>query len=102
MLKKYFKDIQYRKNLLKSEKNILNKKIIFIKSINIVQNPLKKYYLNSLLNNKNLKSSKVKINNRCRLTSRGRGSLRKFGASRIILRNMLAQGIIPNYKKSTW
>ena len=47
-------------------------------------------------------SSKVRYKNRCALTGRPRSSYRKFGISRIMLREMASWGLIPGVKKSSW
>ncbi|MCE2392453.1 MAG: 30S ribosomal protein S14 [Proteobacteria bacterium] len=47
-------------------------------------------------------SSSVRHNNRCRLTGRSRGVYRKFGLSRIKLRELALQGQIPGMTKSSW
>lgn len=46
--------------------------------------------------------SKVRVRNRCVLTGRSRGNYRKFGISRIMLREMGAHGLIPGLKKASW
>jgi small subunit ribosomal protein S14 len=40
--------------------------------------------------------------NRCQLTGRGRGVYRKFGISRIMLRELALQGKIPGMRKASW
>ena len=47
-------------------------------------------------------SSKVRYKNRCALTGRPRSYYRKFGISRIMLREMASWGLIPGVKKSSW
>jgi small subunit ribosomal protein S14 len=47
-------------------------------------------------------SSKTRIRNRCSLTGRARGYLRKFGISRIALRDKALEGQIPGVVKSSW
>ena len=47
-------------------------------------------------------ASKVRIKNRCALTGRSRGFLRKFGLSRIALRDKALEGQIPGVVKSSW
>ena len=47
-------------------------------------------------------SSKVRLKNRCQLTGRPRGYSRYFGISRIALRDMALNGIIPGLKKASW
>lgn len=40
--------------------------------------------------------------NRCFVTGRPRGYLRKFGLSRIAFREMASRGLIPGVTKSSW
>ncbi|WP_185873661.1 30S ribosomal protein S14 [Blattabacterium cuenoti] len=47
-------------------------------------------------------ASPVRLRNRCSITGRCRGYMRKFGISRIIFRNMVSQGLIPGVKKASW
>jgi len=46
--------------------------------------------------------AKVRIRNRCQLTGRPRGFYRKFGLSRIALRDLASVGQIPGMVKSSW
>ena len=47
-------------------------------------------------------ASPSRIRNRCPQTGRTRGYLRKFGISRIALRELALQGQIPGVVKSSW
>jgi small subunit ribosomal protein S14 len=47
-------------------------------------------------------SSKVRLHNRCGLTGRPRGYMRKFGISRVTFREMALSGKIPGVKKASW
>jgi len=40
--------------------------------------------------------------NRCELTGRARGYYRKFRISRIMLRELALQGMIPGMRKASW
>lgn len=44
----------------------------------------------------------TRIARRCEITGRRRGYYRKFKISRIILRDLAHQGLIPGMKKSSW
>ena len=44
----------------------------------------------------------TRIRNRCELTGRSRGYYRKFRLSRIMLRELGNQGLIPGLTKSSW
>ena len=47
-------------------------------------------------------ASPVRLHNRCGLTGRPRGYMRKFGISRVTFREMANKGLIPGVKKSSW
>jgi small subunit ribosomal protein S14 len=47
-------------------------------------------------------SAKVRIRNRCSLSGRPRGFNRRFGVSRITLRELALAGKIPGVTKSSW
>jgi small subunit ribosomal protein S14 len=47
-------------------------------------------------------SSATRIRNRCELTGRPRGYYRKLGMSRLALRELSNQGMIPGMVKSSW
>ncbi len=47
-------------------------------------------------------SARVRYRNRCTLTGRPRGYHRKFGLSRIALRELGSSGQIPGLVKSSW
>lgn len=47
-------------------------------------------------------SSSTRVRNRCALSGRPRGYYRKFGISRIELRNRANQGEVPGVVKSSW
>jgi len=47
-------------------------------------------------------SSPTRSHNRCQLTGRSKGVLRKFKISRIMLRELALAGKIPGLKKASW
>ncbi len=47
-------------------------------------------------------SSPVRLHNRCRLTGRPRGYMRRFGICRVVFREMANDGKIPGVTKSSW
>jgi small subunit ribosomal protein S14 len=47
-------------------------------------------------------SSAVRLRNRCQLTGRARGYLRKFKLSRLCFREMASMGLIPGVTKASW
>lgn len=46
--------------------------------------------------------SKTRIRNRCNLTGRPRAYYRKFGLSRIALRDLASNGLLPGVVKASW
>ncbi|MBS3680380.1 30S ribosomal protein S14 [Ornithinibacillus massiliensis] len=47
-------------------------------------------------------SSPTRLKNRCAVTGRPRGYMRKFGMSRIAFREYAHKGQVPGVKKSSW
>ena len=47
-------------------------------------------------------SSRIRVRNRCNVTGRPRGVYRRFGLSRISLREMANHGLIPGVTKASW
>ena len=47
-------------------------------------------------------ASPVRLHNRCKLTGRPKGYMRKFGISRVTFREMASEGLIPGVTKSSW
>jgi small subunit ribosomal protein S14 len=47
-------------------------------------------------------SHPTRVRSRCALTGRARGNYRKFGISRLMLRELASQGLIPGVTKSSW
>jgi small subunit ribosomal protein S14 len=47
-------------------------------------------------------SSVIRLRNRCQLTGRARGYLRKFKLSRLTFREMALAGLIPGVTKASW
>lgn len=47
-------------------------------------------------------SCPTRKNNRCALTGRSRGFYKKFGVSRIMLRELALAGQLPGVRKSSW
>ncbi len=45
---------------------------------------------------------KVRVRNRCVVSGRARGFMRKFGVSRIVFREMALRGEIPGVRKASW
>jgi small subunit ribosomal protein S14 len=47
-------------------------------------------------------ASPIRLHNRCRITGRPRGFMRKFGISRVMFREMASDGKIPGLTKASW
>jgi small subunit ribosomal protein S14 len=93
------KDKNRRKLFLKKEKK--RKVILFLlrePSLSLDKKIILTQYLRDLPKD----SSITRFKNRCVLTNRGRGITQDFKLSRIRLRELLSQGMIPGYKKASW
>ena len=94
------------------QKNLNRKKIV--KKFNNRRQSLKKkimqknlpmeerFKIQSKLNDLPRDSSKIRVRNRCKLTGRTRGVYRKFGLSRIKIRELSMTGALPGVVKSSW
>ena len=104
-LSKKIKDISIRKQF--------NQKEYYLKLTKAIQTQLYSYnyqfnklifskltYLNK--NKKKHSSLKTKITRRCIETNRNRSVFRKFGLSRLTLKNYFSFGLLPGYKKAVW
>jgi small subunit ribosomal protein S14 len=47
-------------------------------------------------------ASPIRVRNRCSMTGRPRGFLRKFGMSRVTFRELSLEGQVPGVTKSSW
>ena len=54
------------------------------------------------LNKMKRDSSPSRLKNRCHLTGRAHGYLRKFGLSRLCFRELASMGMIPGVIKASW
>ena len=94
------------------QKNLNRKKIV--SKFNIRRKKLKKlimkkdlsmeerFKIQSKLNDLPRDSSTIRIRNRCEITGRTRGVYRKFGLSRIKIRELSMSGSLPGVVKSSW
>ena len=89
-----------RQNIVKKFNNKRQslKKEIMKKDLSIEE----RFKLQSKLNELPRNSSKIRVRNRCKLTGRTRGVYRKFGLSRIKLRELSMSGALPGVVKSSW
>ena len=47
-------------------------------------------------------ASPVRLHNRCKLTGRPKGYMRRFGINRVTFRKMANEGLIPGITKASW
>lgn len=47
-------------------------------------------------------SARVRLHNRCKITGRPKGYMRKFGICRVTFREMASEGKIPGVTKASW
>ncbi len=47
-------------------------------------------------------SNPIRLHNRCGLTGRPKGDMRKFGLCRVKFREMALNGLIPGVRKASW
>tara|TARA_Y100001970_G_scaffold293067_1_gene437524 strand:- start:4670 stop:4975 length:306 start_codon:yes stop_codon:yes gene_type:complete len=81
-----------------SNKRKALKNKIMDKSISIEERLKLQNKLNDLPRN----SANIRYRNRCKLTGRTRGVYRKFGLSRIKIRELSMSGDLPGMVKSSW
>lgn len=82
----------------KREKREELKKIIYNMNLSDEQREEARTKLNKMPKN----SSRIRLRNRCQMTGRCRGFLRKFKLSRLCFREMASAGLIPGVTKSSW
>ena len=89
-----------RRNIVKkfNKKRQSLKKQVMKKDLSIEE----RFKLQSKLNELPRNSSKIRVRNRCKLTGRTRGVYRKFGLSRIKIRELSMSGALPGVVKSSW
>ena len=82
---------------LSNKRKVLKNKIMD-KTISIEERLKLQNKLNDLPRN----SANIRYRNRCKLTGRTRGVYRKFGLSRIKIRELSMSGDLPGMVKSSW
>ena len=93
------KNLNRRNVVIKfNEKRQSLKKQIMKKDLSIEE----RFKIQSKLNELPRDSSKIRVRNRCKLTGRTRGVYRKFGLSRIKIRELSMSGALPGVVKSSW
>ncbi len=83
---------KYKKRRLDLKNKIKNKNLILEERIK----------LQSKLNDLPKDSSRIRVRNRCEITGRSRGVYRKFGLSRIKVRELSMSGALPGVIKASW
>ena len=83
---------KYKKRRLTLKNKIKNKNLILEERIK----------LQSKLNDLPKDSSRIRVRNRCEITGRSRGVYRKFGLSRIKVRELSMSGALPGVTKASW
>ena len=89
-----------RKNIVKkfNERRKILKKQIMKKDLSMEE----RFKVQSKLNDLPRDSSNIRVRNRCKITGRTRGVYRKFGLSRIKIRELTMSGSLPGVVKSSW
>ena len=80
------------------EKRLNLKRKIYNRNISMEE----RFKLQSKINDLPRDGSRVRVRNRCVLTGRTRGVYRKFGLSRIKIRELSMAGFLPGVVKSSW
>ncbi|MCK4934207.1 MAG: 30S ribosomal protein S14 [Simkaniaceae bacterium] len=83
---------------LNFEKREALKKIVRSLEVDEEERLIAQNKLNSMKKN----TSKVRLRNRCQMTGRSRGYLRKFQLSRLAFRELALSGMIPGIFKASW
>ena len=98
------KDKKLRKKVASEETSKIVNKFLFINLLNSKKLDLskKKKIGGFLIKDLTSRNSKTKIVRRCVLTGRSRVSNRILGISRIKLKDMLKNEIIPGFSKAIW
>jgi small subunit ribosomal protein S14 len=93
------KNLNRKKTVSKYSKKRKNlKKMIMKKDLTMEE----RFKIQTKLNDLPRDSSIIRVRNRCELTGRARGVYRKFGLSRIKLRELTMSGSLPGMVKSSW
>ncbi len=81
-----------------SNKRLNLKKKIKDKNLSLEE----RFKIQSKINDLPRDGSRIRVRNRCELTGRTRGVYRKFGLSRIKIRELSMAGLLPGVVKSSW
>lgn len=72
------------------------------KVVNESLSPEERYEAGVKLQKLRKDTSRLRVRNRCYLTGRARGNLRKFGLSRMKTRELANLGLLPGVTKASW
>ena len=64
--------------------------------------PEERFQARMKLNQMPRNGAAIRVRNRCAMTGRARGNYRKFGISRLMLRDLASKGEIPGVVKASW
>tara|TARA_Y100000996_G_C22267317_1_gene538500 strand:- start:250 stop:555 length:306 start_codon:yes stop_codon:yes gene_type:complete len=95
--------IQKNKRRILMVKKYSNKRLNLKKKIKDKNLSLEeRFKIQSKINDLPRDGSRIRVRNRCELTGRTRGVYRKFGLSRIKIRELSMAGLLPGVVKSSW
>jgi len=85
--------IKNKAKMLELRKRINDPNILFEEKLKIQKDFRRKIKRNS---------SKTRLRNRCKISGRENGNIRKFGLSRIMIRKFLGKGLLPGVVMASW
>ena len=85
-----------------SAKYLAYRKELREKVINTKLSPEERFEAGIKLQKLRRDTNRIRIRNRCYLTGRSRGNLRKFGLSRMKTRELANNGLLPGVTKASW
>ena len=78
------------------------KRRILVKKYAVKRLELKKQGDYAALDKLPKNASPVRLRNRCSITGRARGYIRRFGVSRLVFRKWALEGRLPGIRKASW
>lgn len=86
-------------NVLRSESQVVALKVL---QNNSKLSKERRFQIGLSLAQVKAKSSRVRVRNRCVLTGRPRGVYNYFKISRIMVKELASQALLPGLKRATW